>query len=179
MRAASSSAAITRIPRTLMMDQHGTPVSAAIRPHSLNSRFNPKLDWGPAATDVRQLASFNGSYELPFGPHHRFLNHASRPVNFLASGWTASAIVAVQTGFPSRRNSATTPPAMATRAIRYVPNWNPNFSGTLYPRTPQQYFNAAAFLPPATGTYGNVSRDCADRRPACRRSTFRLHATRI
>ena len=39
------------------------------------------------------------------------------------------------------------------------PNWNPAFSGTLYPRTPGQYFNPAAFLPPAAGTYGNVSRD--------------------
>ncbi len=39
------------------------------------------------------------------------------------------------------------------------PDWNPKFSGTLYPRTPTQYFNPLAFLPPATGTYGNVSRD--------------------
>ena len=30
--------------------------------------LQPKLDWGPAATDVRQSASINGSYDLPFGP---------------------------------------------------------------------------------------------------------------
>ena len=31
--------------------------------------LQPKLDWGPAATDVHNIASINGSYELPFGPH--------------------------------------------------------------------------------------------------------------
>ncbi len=121
--------------------------------------LDPKLDWGPAATDVRHLASFNGSYELPFGPHRHFLNHASRPVNFVASGWTASAIVAVQTGFPFTPQLGYNPTGNGDTRNPVRPNWNPNFSGTLYPRTPQQYFNAAAFLPPATGTYGNVSRD--------------------
>jgi hypothetical protein len=29
----------------------------------------------------------------------------------------------------------------------------------LYPRTANEYFNPEAFLPPAKGTYGNVSRD--------------------
>ena len=62
--------------------------------------LDPKLDWGPAATDVRQAASVNGSWELPFGSQRRFLNHASAPVNFAASGWTASGILTVQTGFP-------------------------------------------------------------------------------
>ena len=57
--------------------------------------LDPKLDWGPAATDVRNAASINGSYELPFGPQHRFLNHASKPVDFLADGWTVSTIVAL------------------------------------------------------------------------------------
>ena len=121
--------------------------------------LDPKRDWGPAATDVRHLASLNGSYELPFGPHRRFLSHASRPVNFVASGWTASTIVGVQTGFPFTPQLGYNPTGNGDTRNPVRPNWNPNFSGSLYPRTPQQYFNAAAFLPPATGTYGNVSRD--------------------
>ncbi len=121
--------------------------------------LDPKLDWGPAATDVRHAASFNGSYELPFGPHRRFLAHASTPVNIVASGWTASAILAVQTGFPFTPQLGYNPTGNGDTRNPVRPNWNPNFSGTLYPRTPQQYFNAAAFLPPAAGTYGNVSRD--------------------
>jgi hypothetical protein len=121
--------------------------------------LQPKLDWGPAATDVRHAASFNGSYELPFGPHQRFLNHAAKPVNFVASGWTASAIVTVQTGFPFSPQLGYNPTGNGDTRNPVRPNWNRNFTGTLYPRTPTQYFNPAAFLQPATGTYGNVGRD--------------------
>ncbi len=121
--------------------------------------LDPKLDWGPAATDVRQLGSINGSYELPFGANRRFLNHASKPVNFIVGGWTASGIVTAQTGFPFSPQLGYNPTGNGDTRNPVRPNWNPNFTGTLYPRTPNQYFNPAAFLPPATGTYGNVSRD--------------------
>ena len=121
--------------------------------------LRPKLDWGPAATDVRHIASINGSYELPFGPHKLFLNHASAPVNFATSGWTASAIVNVQSGFPFSPQLGYNPTGNGDTRNPVRPDWNPSFSGNLYPRTASQYFNPAAFLPPATGTYGNVSRD--------------------
>jgi len=121
--------------------------------------LDPKLDWGPAATDVRHAASFNGSYELPFGSKRRYLQRASRPVRFLAYDWTASAILAVQTGFPFTPQLGYNPTGNGDTRNPVRPNWNPNFNGKLYPRTVQQYFNPAAFLPPATGTYGNVSRD--------------------
>ena len=62
--------------------------------------LQPMLDWGPAATDVRHLASLNGSYELPFGKGQRFLTHSSKPVSVLTSGWTVSAIANLMTGFP-------------------------------------------------------------------------------
>jgi len=121
--------------------------------------LRPKLDWGPAATDVRNMASLNGSYELPFGPHRLFLNHASAPVNYAVAGWTASAIVNVQSGFPFSPQLGYNPTGNGDTRNPVRPNWNPNFNGTLYPRTPTQYFNPEAFLPPATGTYGDVSRD--------------------
>jgi len=57
--------------------------------------LQPKLDWGPAATDVRHAASLNGSYQLPFGPQKHFLKNAPAPDNFVAEGWTVSAIVAL------------------------------------------------------------------------------------
>jgi hypothetical protein len=121
--------------------------------------LNPKLDWGPAATDVRHLASLNGSYELPFGPHRHFLGHSSTPVNIVAAGWTASTIFNVQTGFPFSPQLGYNPTGNGDTRNPVRPNWNPEFHGNLYPHTPNQYFNPAAFLPPATGTYGNVARD--------------------
>ena len=121
--------------------------------------LDPQLDWGPAATDVRHSASFNGSYELPFGPKHRFLNSAPAVVNFIASGWTASAIFSVQTGFPFTPQLGYNPTGNGDTRNPVRPNWNPNFTGNLYPKTAKEYFNPAAFIQPATGTYGNVSRD--------------------
>ncbi len=120
---------------------------------------DPKLDWGPAATDVRNAASINGSYELPFGPKKKFLNDAPAVVNFIAAGWTASAIVTLQSGFPFTPQLGYNPTGNGDTRNPVRPNWNPNFSGNLYPHTATEYFNPAAFLQPATGTYGNVSRD--------------------
>jgi hypothetical protein len=119
----------------------------------------PKLDWGPAATDVRNVASLNGSYELPFGAKQRYLHHTSAPVNLLVSGWTASAIVTAQSGFPFSPQLGYNPTGNGDTRNPVRPNWNPSFHGRLYSRTAQRYFNPAAFLPPAAGTYGNVSRD--------------------
>ena len=121
--------------------------------------LNPKLDWGPAATDVRHLASLNGSYELPFGPKRRFLQHASKPVRLLAYGWTASAIFNVQTGFPFTPQLGYNPTGNGDTRNPVRPNWNPDFKGDLYPGRQTSTSIPAAFLPPATGTYGNVSRD--------------------
>jgi hypothetical protein len=133
--------------------------------------LNPRLDWGPAATDVRHAASINGSWELPFGSQRRFLNHASAPVNFAASGWTASGILTVQTGFPFSPQLGYNPPGNGDTRNPIRPSWNPGFSGNMYPRRPGEYFNPSAFIQPTVnvsnasggnniyGTYGNVSRD--------------------
>jgi hypothetical protein len=121
--------------------------------------LQPKLDWGPGATDVRHAAALNGSYELPFGKQRRFLSHPSRAVNFLVAEWTASAIVNLQTGFPFTPQLGYNPTGNGDTRNPVRPNWNPDFNGEKYPRTPGQWFNPEAFLPPATGTYGNVSRN--------------------
>jgi Carboxypeptidase regulatory-like domain len=133
--------------------------------------LEPKLDWGPAATDVRQAASFNTSYELPFGPNHHFLSTEPAPIAFLAGGWTTSAIVSAQTGFPFSPQLGYNPPSNGDSRNPIRPDWNPNFSGSLFPRTAGEWFNPNAFLQPTVsipnssggntiyGTYGNVKRD--------------------
>jgi hypothetical protein len=133
--------------------------------------LQPKADWGPAATDVRHAASINGSYELPFGPQKHFLKNAPAPVNFVAEGWTVSAIVGVQTGFPFSPQLGYNAPGNGDTRNPVRPSWNPSFTGALYPHTPGQYFNPNAFIQPTVsvpnpsggnfiyGTYGNVSRD--------------------
>jgi hypothetical protein len=121
--------------------------------------LQPKLEWGPAATDLRHTASINGSYELPFGPGRKFLVHATGPVRIAAVGWTTSAIVTAQSGFPFSPQLGYNPTGNGDTRNPVRPNWNPAFSGQLYPRTRYEWFNPAAFLTPAAGTFGNVGRD--------------------
>ena len=136
-------------------------------PAFVENPLNPSLDWGPAATDVRNVGSFNGSYELPFGAGRHFLNHAARPVGFLVGGWTASGILTVQSGFPFSPQLGYNPANTGDTRNPTRPSWNPNFTGNLYPHTVGQYFNPDAFVRPPTvtsngvsyGTFGNVSRD--------------------
>jgi len=137
--------------------------------------LNPKLDWGPASTDVRQAAAINASYDLPFGAKRRFLSSSPPPIGFLAGGWTASAIVALQNGFPFSPQLGYNPPDTGDTRNPIRPSWNPNFTGNLYPKTAGEWFNPSAFIQPTIsfstptcgagtagevcGTYGNVSRD--------------------
>ena len=133
--------------------------------------LDPKLDWGPSATDVRQSASINGSFDLPFGRKRRFLNHAPRPVDLITGGWTASAIVTAQTGFPFSPQLGYNPPGNGDSRNPVRPDWNPGFNGDLYPHKVSEWFNPDAFIQPTVsvpnssggsttyGTYGNVRRD--------------------
>ena len=121
--------------------------------------LNPKLDWGPSATDVRQQATVNGSWELPFGPNHRWLSHPVRLARIGAAGWTLSGIVTGQTGFPFSPQLGYNPTGNGDTRNPVRPDWNPAFHGQLYPKTATEYFDPRAFLPPAAGTYGNVRRD--------------------
>ena len=125
---------------------------------------NPGLDWGAAATDVRHVFAFNGSYELPFGPNQAFFNHAGHTGNLLISGITLSAIANLQTGFPFTPQLGYNPTGSGDSRNPVRPDANPNFHGALYTKgsTSQraaQFFNPAAFSAPVYGTVGNLRRD--------------------
>lgn len=120
---------------------------------------NPALDYGPAATDVRHLAAINGSYELPIGRGKRFVSGGGALVSRLASGYTLSTIANVQTGFPFTPQLGYNPTGSGDTRNPVRPDVNPNFKGTLYPKTVGQYFNPLAFQAPANGAVGNLGRD--------------------
>ncbi len=120
---------------------------------------NPSLDYGPAATDVRNLVSVNGSWDLPVGRSHRIGANLRPALNRAVSGWTLSAIAALQSGFPFSPQLGYNPTGSGDTRNPVRPDVNPNFHGSLYPRTTAQYFNSAAFLAPAYGTVGDLGRD--------------------
>ena len=77
----------------------------------------------------------------------------------LLSGWQLTGIVTWQTGLPFSpldgfNNSQDGNTGTPDRA-----SWNPNFSGTLYPKTVQEWFNPNAFMLSPAGTYGNAGRN--------------------
>jgi hypothetical protein len=117
------------------------------------------IDYGPAATDIRHLAAINGTYDLPFGAGHIIGANLGGLANRAVSGWTLSSIVALQSGFPFSPQLGYNPTGSGDTRNPVRPDINPDFHGNLYPRTPQQFFNPAAFLPPAYGTVGNLGRD--------------------
>jgi hypothetical protein len=125
---------------------------------------NPSLDYGPAATDIRHLATFNATYELPVG-HGRFLLSTASPfVNHVVSGWSLSTIATLQTGFPFSPQLGYNPTGSGDTRNPVRPNFDPDFHGRLYTRGSTatrvaQFFSPAAFTAPAYGTIGNLGRD--------------------
>ena len=129
----------------------------------------PSLDYGRAATDVRQIAAINGTYELPFGRNQAFASNLNPTTEHLVGGWSVSAIANFQTGFPFSPQLGYNPTGSGDTRNPVRPNLNPNFTGNLYPRTVAQWFNPAAFSAPLSttnssgtitgGAVGNLGRD--------------------
>jgi hypothetical protein len=107
----------------------------------------PKLDWAPSTSDVRNLASINGTYQLPLGKGKR------------AGDWSVGAIESLQSGFPFTPQLGYNPTNNGDSRDPIRPSWNPASSGPVILGSPNQYFNPNAFVTPASGTYGNVGRD--------------------
>jgi hypothetical protein len=124
----------------------------------------PHLDYGPAATDIRNVASINATYELPFGQNKAFLGNAGNLTDRIVSGWSVASITTLLSGFPFSPQLGYNPTGSGDSRNPVRPNVTPGFSGRLYAggSTAQrvaQYFNPAAFSAPAAGYVGNAGRD--------------------
>jgi hypothetical protein len=114
--------------------------------------LNPKRDWGPSNSDVRHLAVINATYELPF-------RGAGKWGQKLAGGWSVSAIETLQSGFPFTPQLGFNPTNNGDSRNPIRPSWNPAFSGPVILGRPNLYYNPAAFVVPAAGTYGDAGRN--------------------
>jgi hypothetical protein len=121
--------------------------------------LNPKWDWGLSPFDVRHLLAINGLYELPFGHGRRLGSQRAGLVGHLISGWSASGIATVQSGFPFTPQLGFNPTNNGDTRNPIRPSWNPAFSGPVILGNVNQYYNPNAFVIPPNGTYGNVGRD--------------------
>lgn len=128
------------------------------QPQMIMNRFDLHRDWGPAATDVTSQASLSATYELPFGRGRHWLSDVPHLESKLVSGWQLNGIATILSGFPF------TPLIGANRSgdgdVRNPdrPSLAPGFTGPIVTGNPGQWFNPAAFVLPAPGTYGDLGR---------------------
>lgn len=130
-------------------------------PGLVSNPFHLRADWGPATYDVRNVATLDALYQLPFGPGRTYFAHLHGIANKLASGWTATSIVTLQSGFPFTPQLSYNPSNNGDTKNPVRPFLNPAFHGHIITGKPGQWFNPAAFLapPPNSGFYGNLGRD--------------------
>jgi hypothetical protein len=118
---------------------------------------NPRLDYGLAATSIRNAAALSGTWDLPFG--QTLFTSADPVARQFIGGWSVSGIATLQSGFPFSPQLGYNPTGNGDTRNPVRPTLNPNFHGSLYSKSPSQWFNAAAFTAPYPGTFGDEGRD--------------------
>lgn len=113
-----------------------------------------RSEWGPAAMDIRHnfISSFN--YELPAGRGKRFLSTAPGFVNAVLGGWVTSGVLTLRTGLPLTIGESSD----VSNTGSLAPRPNALASGNLPSdrRTPDHWFNTAAYALQAPNTFGNT-----------------------
>jgi len=119
---------------------------------------NLRLERGLSFFDVRKRLTFNFVYDLPLGRGRRYLAD-SGAWTALVSGWRASGIVLLQDGSPFNPVYFAFAPANSDTPNR--PNVIPGQKLTLprSQRSPERFFNTAAYSDPAPLTFGNAGRN--------------------
>jgi len=110
--------------------------------------------------DIRSYFSASSLWQIPVGRGHTLLSHASPFWNSVLGGWQLGMIGTAKTGLPLNvtiaRNANTLPDQLNS-------NQRPNYvtGQPLYPanQSAQDWLNPAAFVMPASGTWGNAGRD--------------------
>ena len=141
-----------------VMDQNSaiTSSSGTNEPQMVYTLYNLKLSNGISAYSIKHQFNTNFSYELPFGHGQKWAS--SGVADKVLGGWQWNGIVTAQGGFPFTPQVGSNILGTGDTFNPDLPNWNPNFKGKVILGKPGQYFDPNAFVAPAPGTFGNVSR---------------------
>jgi hypothetical protein len=115
-------------------------------------------DWGPSALNVANQASISGHYDLPFGKGQRFLANSGAAANRVVGGWQINLNTTLLSGFPLTPLVGSNRSGDGDTRNPDRPSLNSAFTGPVITGNPNQWFNPAAFLLPAQGTWGNLGR---------------------
>ena len=141
------------------LDINTSPAAIANGATTVLDPENPLLDRGLTSYDIRNRFSFSGSYELPVGKGKMMGGNMSSLADKLMGGWQLNGIVNLQGGLPFDPQLGFNQSRNGNTSIPDRPAVNPNFSGSLYPRRVEHWFEAKAFILPPAGTYGNAARN--------------------
>ncbi len=110
----------------------------------------PGYDEGTSPNERRQIVTFSGIYELPYGHGKRFGSHINHVLNGILGGWQISAIYQYTSGAPLT-------PFWTGATLGNGTNARPNIVGDpgLADPTSAMWFNLAAFARPANYAFGD------------------------
>jgi hypothetical protein len=144
--------------KSLDMNSAPTGAQASNQAQMIMDRNNLHRDWGPSALNAARQASISAIYELPFGKGKMWLGNSGRVADAFLGGWQFSEITTLVSGFPITPLVGSNRSGDGDTRNPDRPNPNPGFSGPIVTGNPNQWFNPAAFLLPAPGTYGSAGR---------------------
>jgi hypothetical protein len=141
----------------LLSGQHQNEASTVL------TRYNLRLNKGIASYSVAHQFNSNFLYQLPFGQGKAIGSGASGWVDKLISNWQWIGNVTLNSGFTVVPTVGSNRSGNGDGRNPDVVSWNPNFKGNPvlgideFKKT-GRYFDPNAFVLPAAGTFGNVSR---------------------
>ena len=128
--------------------------------------FNPLVDYGYGVLDVPHRVIIAPIWQLPFGKDRRFGNK-SRLVDALAGGWTASAVINLQSGFPigftqtdNTLLGGANRPSLTGVGFETSGDFADRLASADHPTA--TWINPAAVSAAAAGTYGDAPRLLTD-----------------
>lgn len=140
---------------------------------AVNGQVGGQVAFGGTRANDRSVSTYDqkhvvhGSviYDLPFGKGRKFLTKTWRPVNYFISGWSASGVERLASGFPyvvylsDANQLGDLTHSIRPNIVSGVPLINPLYStGCPIGSGCQPYVNPAAFERPALGTLGTAPR---------------------
>ncbi len=130
--------------------------------------YNPRADYSYGILDVPHRLVMAPILEVPFGEGRRWSSENAL-IDLIAGGWTASAIVTIQSGFPiGLQQSDNTGTFGGAQRPNVVDGASRETSGSLADRLASAdhpaatWLNPAAFTTAAAFTYGNAPRTITD-----------------
>jgi len=107
--------------------------------------------------DVTHKLALSGTYELPFGKGHRWMNSAPTPVEWVIGGWQVNNILTLLSGLPFTPTMQTS--TLNTGTGSQFPNRIGSGKLPSSERSIDRWFDVAPFVAPPQFTFGNSGRN--------------------